>query len=671
MSNDYKEYASKEWASLRPAKETTITDFLANLYNSAANVEDALRALVRSPNNCEYTTETNHTDVQIYNITAIADGYVGQYNTDIYFSSDGLEWSLMSTLEYEPFALLWDGDNGRLVALTEKGKKNYVSTDNGSTWTLYESEVDVQSYTTPSAVYGNGVFVIVGTYGHVYYSSDLTNWTSVSNVVGNYYSGRARIVFHNGVFCSMFNNKGGVSVDGVNWTKLNWSTSAYSGLDNCVPIGDEFVTYPSTRSGTMKTLRIRRDGTYYTGEADTKLAYCCNAGDHLIGVDSEGNVYTSNDGTTYTQIGKVDGTFGDYGSNNNIAYTSDKILFVCSDGTLTVWSNKSHPITPEMIGAIPAVDGKTDQILRYGSDGKLVPSNLPIYYLEGTEDNPIDIDLLVTPGRYYINGKTTSSYELVAAPGDQEISKDSRDALEFFRESLSSGNYFDVHVVNAGVFQVMNLYAGALSGMYSTIIRMIGSKEKCFAVLISKFFDDRLLEQAFSKYQPKISGTKGQIVGFDENGSAIAQDLIIPQNGVKAWTKLGEYTFSDQSDATPIVIENLGGMSEFVFICSGLTNNGQTDSGMTVKVNDFSVSGQVIPVYSAADKYTYVDLDFNGLYWKHQRTGPCNGEANFSLGGISIPYMITIGGAVADSITITPHNTYYATGGTLTIYGGK
>ena len=99
MSNDYKEYASKEWASLRPAKETTITDFLANRYNSAANVEDALRALVRSPNNCEYTTETNHTDVQIYNITAIADGYVGQYNTDIYFSSDGLEWSLISTFE--------------------------------------------------------------------------------------------------------------------------------------------------------------------------------------------------------------------------------------------------------------------------------------------------------------------------------------------------------------------------------------------------------------------------------------------------------------------------------------------------------------------------------------------------------------------------------------------
>lgn len=671
MSNDYKEYASKEWASLIPAKETAITDFLANRYNSAANVEDALRALVRSPNNSDYTIETYHTEVQIYNIAAITDGYVGQYNTDIYFSSDGLEWSLVSTLESEPFALLWDGDNGRLVALAEKGKKNYVSTDNGSTWTLYESEVDVKSYTTPSAAYGNGVFVIVGTYGHVYYSSDLINWTSVSNVVGNYYSGRARIVFHNGVFCAMFNNKGGVSVDGVNWTKLNWPTSVYSGSDNCVPIGDEFVTYPSTRSGTMKTLRIRRDGTCYTGEADTKLERCCNAGDHLIGVDSEGNVYTSNDGTTYTQIGNVDGTFGDYYSNNNIAYTSDKILFVCSDGTLTVWSNKSHPITPEMIGAIPAVDGKTDQILRYGSDGKLVPSNLPIYYLEGTEDNPIDIDLLVTPGRYYINGKTTSSYELVAAPGDQEISEDSRMAWEYFGRSLSHGNYFDVHAIDGQVAQVMNIYAGPLTGMNFIIMRKIDSEEKCFVSLISILMDNRVLAQSLSEYQTKLSGTVGQIVSFDENGSAIAQDLIIPQNGVKAWTKLGEYTFSDQSDATPIVIENLGGMSEFVFICSGLTNNGQTDSGMTVKVNDFSVSGQVIPVYSAADKYTYVDLDFNGLYWKHQRTGPCNGEANFAFGGISTPYMTTIGGSVADSITITPHNTYYATGGTLTVYGGK
>lgn len=178
-------------------------------------------------------------------------------------------------------------------------------------------------------------------------------------------------------------------------------------------------------------------------------------------------------------------------------------------------------------------------------------------------------------------------------------------------------------------------------------------------------------DHTLSEYQPKLSGTKGQIVCFDENGSAAAQDLVIHQNGVKEWTKLGEYVFSDQSDATPIVIDNLGGMSEFVFICSGLTNNGQTDSGMTVKVNDFSVAGQVVPVYSAANKYTYVDLDFNGLYWKHQRTEPCNGATNFAFGGISTPYMTTIGGAVADSITIVPHNTYYATGGTLTIYGGK
>lgn len=319
--------------------------------------------------------------------------------------------------------------------------------------------------------------------------------------------------------------------------------------------------------------------------------------------------------------------------------------------------------------AIPAVDGKTDQILRYGSDGKLVPSNLPIYYLEGTADNPVDIDLLITNGRYYINGEFTSSYELFAETEEDKAA--GGEAEQYFGYALHFGNYFDVYDVGENVLQVMNIFGGPMAGVNMTIYRVISSEEKRFEAHASLYPDRSSIDHTLSEYQPKLSGTKGQIVCFDENGSAAAQDLVIPQNGVKEWTKLGEYVFSDQSDATPIVIESLGGMSEFIFICSGLTNNGQTDSGMTVKVNDFSVAGQVVPVYSAADKYTYVDLDFNGLYWKHQRTGPCNGEANFALGGISIPYMITIGGAVADSITITPHNTYYATGGTLTIYGGK
>lgn len=671
MSNDYKEYASKEWASLIPAKETAITDFLANRYNSAANVEDALRSIVSA------TSGTAQLGIMLEGIISVTNGYVGferskigsedRYVANIYYSLDGLTWTLMSAIDDIPFSILWDDDLGRLVALTNKGKKNYVSTDYGSTWTVIESDINYEGWDA-TAAYGNGIFIIASTYGYRYSSKDLKHWET-KTAGENYYTAKVGIAYGNGMFCTAYRGSFSLTKDGIEWNIYKGPSS-----DNILFVRGDFVFYNEVNETEYNFCKLHTDGSVEktTVTSDCILTGAVYAFDRYIASDASGNIYTSDDGINYTQVGVV----GD--KCCSIIAAQDRILFFSggnndggTDLKLTVFYNKKNPITPEMIGAIPAVDGKTDQILRYGSDGKLVPSNLPIYYLEGTEDNPIDIDLLVTPGRYYINGKTTSSYELVAAPGDQEISEDSRNALESFRESLSSGNYFDVHVVNAAVFQVMNLYAGALSGMYSTIIRMIGSKEKCFAVLISKFFDDRLLEQAFSKCQPKLSGTEGQIVGFDENGSAIAQDLVIPQNGVKAWTKLGEYTFSDQSDATPIVIENLGGMSEFVFICSGLTNNGQTDSGMTVKVNDFSVAGQVIPVYSATDKYTYVDLDFNGLYWNHQRTGPCNGEANFAFGGISTPYMTTIGGSVADSITITPHNTYYATGGTLTVYGGK
>lgn len=139
----------------------------------------------------------------------------------------------------------------------------------------------------------------------------------------------------------------------------------------------------------------------------------------------------------------------------------------------------------------------------------------------------------------------------------------------------------------------------------------------------------------------------------------------------KPWTKLDEITFSE--DGTPMnkTYNNLGGMTEFLFKVEGLTNNGLATSGMTVTVNGYYVKGQVIPVTSNANNYCYVELTFNGLYWKHIHTGSSVNVTNWAIGSLQTPYNIEVVDDLtpAETMTISQHSVYYAKAGKLIIYG--
>ena len=109
--------------------------------------------------------------------------------------------------------------NNRFIALSGLG--NILYSENGINWTL--KNIGTNDNLDGKITFGNGQYVIVGWYGKIYTSNDLTNWVSrVSGTSEALYG----VGFGNNLFVAV-GARGFItsSQDGINWTTENSGTS--------------------------------------------------------------------------------------------------------------------------------------------------------------------------------------------------------------------------------------------------------------------------------------------------------------------------------------------------------------------------------------------------------------------------------------------------------------
>ena len=133
-------------------------------------------------------------------------------------STDGITWNTINS--GFNYCLLSTFANGTFVVVTSD--EVYSSSD-GFSWS---SSGGISNTTPVSITYGNGKFIILGTNGGTYYSTNNAQSFTQGNIgISNNWSG---IAYGNGVFVAIGYNTGicAYSFDGINWTQnsitLSW-----------------------------------------------------------------------------------------------------------------------------------------------------------------------------------------------------------------------------------------------------------------------------------------------------------------------------------------------------------------------------------------------------------------------------------------------------------------
>jgi hypothetical protein len=141
----------------------------------------------------------------------VAGGYSS--NGEVIRSADGITWTVVS-----PNCNYLNGiafHAGRFVAVGRAGTVLY-SDDAGTSWT---SAGSVGSLDHTSIVYGNGIYIAVGNSGQIYRSADGVTWVNVTSGISE---NLTKVVYLNNRFIAVGNN-GTVlwSTDGAVWNNVS------------------------------------------------------------------------------------------------------------------------------------------------------------------------------------------------------------------------------------------------------------------------------------------------------------------------------------------------------------------------------------------------------------------------------------------------------------------
>jgi len=262
-----------------------------------------------------------------YNVAYGNNVFVSVATDSIKYSSDGITWTPSATLPLSGknwWGLAFGG--GMFVTGSSNGASGayIMSSTDGINWTQRK----VTSDGIRSIAYGNGYFVAVGMNGYGYYSSDGTNWTTVSGACTYYCNG---VAYGNGKFIGVSNFSNNYparisSDNGVSWTNGgNLVSSYYSiayGNNMFIAAGLNGSIYTSTNNGTSWTAQS------ISTSALISINYV--SGLFIIG-SADGYIYTSADGTNWVNqyTGKTRWDTGvAYGNNNFVMtdYYDDKLI---------------------------------------------------------------------------------------------------------------------------------------------------------------------------------------------------------------------------------------------------------------------------------------------------------------------------------------------------------
>ena len=139
--------------------------------------------------------------------------FVGEYNTCLYYSADGITWSEVDGVEnfYDVVC-----GNGMFVAVGDANTVAY-STD-GIDWAYGKCDTSISAYGDISlyaVCAGNGMFVAIGSSGEIIYSTDGINWTLCDFNANEYLTS---VIYGNGIFVAVgYSSVICHSTDGITW----------------------------------------------------------------------------------------------------------------------------------------------------------------------------------------------------------------------------------------------------------------------------------------------------------------------------------------------------------------------------------------------------------------------------------------------------------------------
>ena len=203
-----------------------------------------------------------------------------------------------------------------------------------------------------SVCYGNGVYIAVEQNGFIYGSMDGNDWRLIGS---QYDSNFAGVVYGNNTFVILSSNSNRIysSVDGRSWFDNNpfdatciGSSIAYgNGKFVCVIKNDNYINsvyelYHSEDGNNWSLCSINTFGTH-----DAIVRYC---NDKFIVVSSNGDIYTSTDGVSWSN----GGTLPNISIPADITYGDGKYILVLSessDDNLILYSTDLSNWTASML----------------------------------------------------------------------------------------------------------------------------------------------------------------------------------------------------------------------------------------------------------------------------------------------------------------------------------
>lgn len=282
------------------------------------------------------------------------------------FISSSTAWNLPAMENIIPVS---SGGNRRSIAVNEQtfvychrsvsyssGTAVYVSTNAGNSWTGYQ--VSALTGTTNSVAYGAGLFVIVGTEGRIFTSTNGVTWTSRTSGTSSTLS---YIVFENGRFVVVGNTVNLYSTDGITWAAATGSTISGD------PYGLEYVgssVWIAIQNSTS-CIRSTNNGISWTtlSLASAPLSITSNKnGTVILGITGGNTLVSTNTGSSFSQIapsGGLSTSWPIYG----VAYYAGNYIFgnqaisniAYASGLTTFSSGYATALTPGGVAGINAV----------------------------------------------------------------------------------------------------------------------------------------------------------------------------------------------------------------------------------------------------------------------------------------------------------------------------
>ena len=284
-------------------------------------------------------------DVVYANDKLVAIGMKNGENTYAFWSTNkGASWTahnLYTPVDFE--SIMHDGT--RFVAL---GYGNAATSSDAFNWTFL-TPADLRNHVVNGGAFANGKFIVVGGWGDISISTNLNDWSHVTQGVTKQLKS---VAWGNSCFVAI-GELGTIvtSPDGINWQAQNSGTT--NAMEKVRYLGNQFVAV-----GSKQTILTSPDGTVWTvrksEETSNGLLDVAYGAGKYIAVGVNGTMFSSGDnGVTWTAVSLGTSTRFNaitYGGGWFVALGEYKQVYRSNDGGMT-WqaSNLSDNYAQDII----------------------------------------------------------------------------------------------------------------------------------------------------------------------------------------------------------------------------------------------------------------------------------------------------------------------------------